>query len=155
MLVGKVQAQTFTLLHSFTGASDGGRSVAELTLSGDTLYGTAQSGGNSGGGTVFSVKTNGTGFTILHPFTATVNNGSGNLTNGDGAIPYAGLTLSGDTLYGTASGGGNSGNGTVFSIKTNGTGFTILHSFTARVEVFSGGSFTNGDGSGPLGTLLL
>jgi uncharacterized repeat protein (TIGR03803 family) len=151
---GTVQAQTFTLLHSFTSASDGGRSVAELTLSGDTLYGTAQSGGDSGGGTVFSVKTNGASFTLLHTFTATVNDGSGNLTNSDGSVPYAGLILSGDTLYGTAELGGGSGNGTVFSIKTNGTSFTVLHTFTARVNDGSG-NFTNSDGSGPQGTLLL
>ena len=43
----------------------------------------------------------------------------------------AGLILSGNTLYGTTTGGGSSGNGTVFAINTDGTGFTTLHSFTA------------------------
>ena len=50
-------------------------------------------------------------------------------TNSDGANPYAGLILSGNTLYGTASDGGSSGNGTVFAVNTDGTGFTNLHSF--------------------------
>ena len=52
-------------------------------------------------GTVFAVNTDGTGFTNLHSFTAA----SGSLvsiTNSDGASPYAGLILSGNTLYGTA-----------------------------------------------------
>jgi uncharacterized repeat protein (TIGR03803 family) len=39
------------------------------------------------------------------------------------------LVLSGNTLYGTAFGGGSSGNGTVFALNTDGTGFTNLHSF--------------------------
>src|SRR6185295_451787 len=46
-------------------------------------------------------------FTTLHSFTG----------GSDGANPQAGLILSGDTLYGTASAGGISGNGTVFSLS--------------------------------------
>ena len=38
-------------------------------------------------------------------------------TNSDGANPYAGLILSGNTLYGTTANGGGSGNGTVFSLS--------------------------------------
>src|SRR5450756_1375931 len=76
-------------------------------------------------------------FTTLHSFTAL----SG-LTNSDGAYPFAGLTLSGDTLYGTAS-GGSSSNGSVFAVNTAGTGFTNLHGFTAD----SGSPpYTNSDG---------
>src|SRR5207249_6160971 len=37
-------------------------------------------------------------------------------TNSDGAFPIAGLILCGNTLYGTASSGGSSGSGTVFSL---------------------------------------
>src|SRR5262245_59218288 len=51
-------------------------------------------------------------------------------TNSDGAYPYAGLALSGDTLYGTAFYGGGSSAGTIFAVNTDGTGFTTLHSFT-------------------------
>ena len=85
-------------------------------------------GGSSGNGTVFAVNTDGTGFTNLHSFTAKSGLAS---TNSDGAYPSAGLILSGNTLYGTANGGGSSGNGTVFAVNTDGTGFTNLHSFTA------------------------
>ena len=67
-------------------------------------------------------------FTVLHSFTAT--GASSPHTNSDGANPRAGLIISGNTLYGTANGGGSSGFGTVFSLSTNGTGFTNLHSFT-------------------------
>jgi uncharacterized repeat protein (TIGR03803 family) len=122
----------FTTLHSFTATScydcpnsDGARPLAGLILSANTLYGTASQGGSSGKGTVFAVKTNGTSFTTLHSFTATLNS-----TNSDGISPTAGLILSGNTLYGTANYGGSSGFGTVFALNTNGTGFATLHSFT-------------------------
>src|SRR5947207_15689926 len=104
----RVSAQTFTTLHSFTPASpyttnnsDGAYPQAGLitNLSGTTLYGTAYQGGSSGNGTAFSVDTDGTGFGLLHSFTATSTNPSAAYTNSDGANPYAGLILSGNTLY--------------------------------------------------------
>src|SRR5437867_2040310 len=61
-------------------------------------------------------------FTPLHNFTTT--SGYPDYTDSDGANPFAGLILSGSTLYGTASQGGTSGIGTVFAGNTNGTGFT-------------------------------
>src|SRR5205823_13068801 len=102
-------------LHSLAYTSDGAFPHAGLILSGNTLYGTAESGGSSSAGTVFAVNTDGTGFTTLHSFTATSSDYP--YTNGDGAAPRAGLILSGNTLYGTAVGGGSSGAGTVFSLS--------------------------------------
>src|SRR5258706_571727 len=58
-------------------------------------------------------------FTNLHSFTG----------GGDGAVPYGGLILLGNTLYGTALDGGSSYYGTVFALSTNGTRFTIVHNF--------------------------
>src|SRR6266705_334972 len=117
MLAGRLSAQTFTVLHSFTAGStnssgvytniDGAGPSCGLILSGNTLYGTAFGGGALRRGTVFAVNTDGTGFTTLHAFTG----------DSDGASPYAGLILSGNTLYGTALGGGSSGAGTVFSLS--------------------------------------
>jgi uncharacterized repeat protein (TIGR03803 family) len=128
---GRLTAQTFTTLHSFTG-SDGTSPLGGLILSGNsnTLYGTALNGGSSGVGTLFKVTTDGTSFTTLHSFTATSGSGRFLGTNSDGAYPSAGLIVSGNTLYGTAALGGSSGYGTVFAVNTDGTGFTTLHSFT-------------------------
>jgi uncharacterized repeat protein (TIGR03803 family) len=132
----------FTVVYGFTACaspyfdtnSDGAEPQAGLIVSGNTLYGTAAYGGTNGAGTVFSVLTNGTNFTVLHTFSG------GN----DGGGPYAGLILSGSTLYGTAEYGGSSNYGTVFSVTTNGTNFTTLY------------SFTNGsDGAVPLAGLVL
>lgn len=58
-------------------------------------------------------------FVTLHSFTL----------KQDGGRPIDGLTLAGNTLYGTTTQGGPSfstGSGTVFAINTNGTGFTTL-----------------------------
>ncbi len=142
----------FAVLHTFTNGSDGGGPAGPLVLSGDTLYGAANEGGSAGNGTVFKVKTNGTGFATIHNFTALnapVDQGG---TNSDGAYPSSGLVLAGNTLYGTAQVGGDTGNGTVFKVNTLGTDFATLYSFSAT----SGSNpHTNTDGAKPYGPLVL
>ncbi len=118
--------------------TDGATPEAELVLSGNTLYGTTIQGGFYTEGVVFAVNTDGMGFTNLHNFTPTVQNSSGVLTNSDGANPYGGLVLSGNTLYGATGDGGSFGAGTVFAIHTDGTGFTNLYNFNATND--GGGS---------------
>lgn len=132
-LSGNVTAQTFSTLWTFTGGSDGANPYGNLILSSNRLYGTAAFGGSAGQGTVFAINIDGTGFTNLYTFT----NGT------DGAIPSAGLVLSGNTLYGTALQGGTSGKGTIFAINIDGTGFTNLHTFKGS------------DGANPEAGLLL
>ena len=146
----------FTNLHNFTITSgspgtnsDGAQPYESLILSGSTLYGMTLAGGNAGNGVVFRINTDGSGFTNLHSFTAT--SGPNFPTNSDGAQPR-GLILSANTLYGTASGGGSSGQGTVFKVNTDGSGFTNLHSFTAFSSIIFG---TNSDGAQPVGGLVL
>jgi uncharacterized repeat protein (TIGR03803 family) len=144
----------FTNLHNFRGG-DGATSDAGLVLSGNTLYGTTSLGSSLGyanNGTVFAVNTDGTGFTNLHSFAAGGYDPSNGFTNSEGANPEAGLILAGNTLYGTASGGGPWGAGTVYAVNTDGTGFTNLHSFTA-VPPYPGPS-TNSDGGAPFAALI-
>ncbi len=117
-----ITGAAFTLLHEFAGgAEDGQQPEGPLTLDGTTLYGVTLAGGDDNLGTVFSIQTNGTGFTILHEFSG---------GTGDGQYPEGSLVLNGTTLYGVTSQGGDDNLGTVFSIQTNGTGFTILHEFS-------------------------
>lgn len=152
----------FRVLHSFTGFSTNqtytnsdGAGPEGLILSGDTLYGTAWSGGSWGSGTVFRVNTNGSGFATLHNFAATSgHNGYGYAINSDGIRPAAALILSVNTLYGTCEVGGTSGNGTVFAINTDGSGFTVLYTFSAS-STNASGLYTNSEGAYPEAALIL
>jgi len=155
-----IQGTGFTTVYSFTATpfpgpytnSDGAGPSGDRVLSGNTLYGTAVAGGAWESGTVFALKTDGTGFTTLYNFTASGSDTSGAYTNSDGTAPN-GLILSGNTLYGTAQRGGSSGNGTVFKLNTDGTGFTTLYDFRAG-STNSSGFYTNSDGSAPIGRLI-
>ena len=139
----------FSALDSQTGTNaDGATPCGGLILAGDKLYGTASAGGVGGSGVVFSIGTNGANFTTLHSFapldTLTA-------TNADGAIPYGGLVLLSNTLYGTTFAGGRGGSGTIFSLATNGSSFVVRHHFSATDSV----SRTNTDGAAPSAGLIL
>ena len=120
-------AQTFTLLHTFTG-SDGAYPVGSLILSNATLYGMTLSG-------VFKMNTNGGSCSNLHYF---------GISGGNGNNPHAALTLSGTNLYGMTVEGG-AGVGVAFRVSTNGIGYTALHYFNSRET----------NGSRPYGSLTL
>src|SRR5204863_283474 len=122
--------------------------IAPSNSSGNTLYGTAQLGGNNLRGAIFDINTDDTGITNLHSIAA-IPIFPGPYTNSDATHPLAGLILSGSTLYGTASGGGTFGHGTIFKINTDGTGFTNLHIFTPTP------GWVNSDGAYPYAELTL
>ena len=132
----------FTVLHAFTNNPDGAYVRGGLILADGVLYGTTWLGGLNNHGTVFSVHADGSGYQVLHSF----------LTNGvDGIDPWTGLVLWHHTLYGTTEkGGGANGQGTIFSINTNGSNYAIFHTFLQP-----SGSFTNIDGSEPMGELTI
>ena len=125
----------FYILHAFatigyTGSAftnaDGGW-PSGLVLSGNTLYGNCGVGNTNGNGILFSVNTDDSDFTRIHTFDTGIG-----YTNADGEALYDKLTLSGDTLYGVAQMGGTNSRGTLFALKTNGTAFTVLHTFDAN-----------------------
>jgi len=124
----------FTLLHTFDGSD--GFGPYGLTLVGNTLYGVTVVGGANNGGVLYSMGTDGNGFTVLRHFAGGVS---------DGLRPYGALTLSGSTLFGMTYDGGNSDAGVIFSIRTDGGGFALLHEFVGGVD----------DGSTPDGSLTL
>jgi uncharacterized repeat protein (TIGR03803 family) len=134
----------FTNLYDFDGVNDGFESWGSLVMSGGVLYGTTSFGGSSDHGAVFMVNDDGSGYTNLYSFTTTENE-----TNSDGCNPFAGLVLYGGKLYGTAYYGGSFGDGTVYRLNTDGSGFANLYSFSAE----SNG--TNADGANPNATLVI
>jgi uncharacterized repeat protein (TIGR03803 family) len=96
------------------------------------LYGTAQQGGsNLYYGTVFKLNTDGTGFTVLENFDYYTT----------GSYPNGALVQRADgTIYGTATYGGSSGNGTVFQLNPDGSDFSVVLNF----DNFSSGSAPGG-----------
>jgi uncharacterized repeat protein (TIGR03803 family) len=133
-LVAKGAAPTYTVLHSFNG-SDGAAPHYGLVSSesGSILYGLTPAGGDSNVGAIFQLGTDGSGFRVLKSF-------NGGL---DGTYPEGSLALSGTNLYGTANGGGAFDCGLVFRINTDGSGYTVLKSFSGN------------DGRNPQGKLVL
>jgi uncharacterized repeat protein (TIGR03803 family) len=105
------QAQTFQVLHAFTGGPDGGTPYAGLTLDkGGNLYGTAYGGGDSGNGTVYKLAHKGSGwvFNPLYSFTG----------SSDGGNPQARVIFGPNgTLYGTTYYGGAYDLGTAFNLR--------------------------------------
>jgi len=123
---GLAQAQTFTVLYTFTNTANGEQPDASLIQdAAGNLYGTAQYGGRRGGyGTVFKLDTSGKE-TVLRSFAGTP----------DAEDPYSGLTLDkAGNFYGTTLYGGTGGGfGTVFKLHPNGKE-TILHSFAGTPD---------------------
>jgi len=141
--VFKVDAASgvFTSLHNFTGldffgsSDDGSQPWGDLVRSGPALYGCTRFGGTGDNGVIFTVNTDGTGYTVLHNFSG---------GSADGATPGSSMTLMGDVLYGLTTFGGSKNYGTVFKINTDGTGYTVLYNFRGAPW----------DGSHPQGSLL-
>ena len=129
-------AAQFNLLHTFA-PGEGMWPSGELTLSGTTLYGMTPYGGVSNVfGLIFKMNADGSSYTNLHGFVGGA---------GDGRFPQGTLTQSGTTLYGLTEFGGVSNFGVVFQIRTDGSGYTNLHTFIGYP----------GDGQWPQSSLTL
>jgi uncharacterized repeat protein (TIGR03803 family) len=108
-----------TTLHDFK-VSDGHYPIGNLIqgTNGD-LYGTTERGGSFDGGTIFKIKPDGTGFTVLQY-----------LSSLTGKFPKGGLTQGIDgKLYGNTTAGGFFDSGTIFTINTDGSGFAMIFHF--------------------------
>lgn len=141
-------SQTLTTLRKFSSGSDGANPYGELVTDGNVLYGTTLKGNSSGNGTVFKLNLDGSNYQKLYGFSAS-SSAYPNAVNNDGAYPFAGLVLAGNTLYGTTYTGGVTGNGTVFSINTNGGSFINLKTFAPFFGPI------NGEGANPSGGLAI
>lgn len=145
------KARKETVLHAFTGGSDGWEPLHELTRdAAGNLYGTTEAGGGvtggacaqSGCGTVFKLDTTGKE-KILHAFTGKAD---GNYPNSrlvlDASGNLYGTTPSGGIITGVCVTQGLRGCGLLFKLDKSGKD-TILHSFT-----------DGADGATPAGNLI-
>jgi uncharacterized repeat protein (TIGR03803 family) len=100
-------AQTFSVIHTFSGGSDGYRPYAGVTIGGGNLYGTASLGGG-GNGTVYEINRSGVNW---FTFPISYLRGSG------GTYPEARMVVGPDgRLYSTTRAGGGAQNGLVFNL---------------------------------------
>jgi uncharacterized repeat protein (TIGR03803 family) len=109
----------FSKLFDFNGSSNGAYPIGSLNISGSTLYGMTHNGGTNDYGVVFKIGTDGTGYVKLLDFDGYNN----------GAYPSRGFSISGSLLFGMTSGGGFYGDGVVFRIYTDGSGYLKLLDF--------------------------
>jgi len=107
-----------------------------VVVSGSTLYGTSNAGGANGGGMVFSVPASGGNMTALHSWS---DDGS------TASNPAGSIVLSGSTLYGVTTSGGNNDIGTVYSVSTTGGNYTTLASFSSDSNGPGGGLIISGN----------
>jgi len=127
---------SYSVLYSFTGlTNDDGQPCAGLVEgTNGMLFGTTSVGITNNWGTIFALNKNGSGYAVLKLFT--------NSASGRG--PHSGLMLGSDgVLYGTTRSGGSSNSGAIFALNQNGSGYSVLYSFTG----------TN-NGAWPFGKLL-
>ena len=112
-------ASVFTVVHSFAGGADGARPAAPLTDDGEgNLYGSTVDGGSAfRGGVIYRLS--GGVVNVLYTFEQ---------AGLDGMVPNAVIEGFDRNLYGTTSGGGRAGRGTVFKLRADGV-LTILHDF--------------------------
>lgn len=138
LLIVSAKAQ-YNKLIDFNGTNGTSPYGSVILSDGDSiLYGMTNGGGTTGenNGTIFSMRTDGTSYTNLHNFST---------TDTSGANPYGSLIRSGNVLYGMTSRNGLYDKGTIFSINTDGSGFTTLYHFR--------NDSINDYGANPYGTL--
>ena len=149
-----VQAQTYQVIHNFTGGVDGQEPNFGLTIdAAGNLYGTTFEG-DTGTGTAYKLVHRSTGWALTPLYVFTIAS--------KGVIPYSTLVIGRDgKLYGTTAFGGigpclaygHTGCGTVFTLQNP---VTFCHtSYCPWIETplykFSGGA----DGSNPYGGALV
>jgi uncharacterized repeat protein (TIGR03803 family) len=152
------QTETFSVLHTFTGGTDGAQPYGGLTVGGtETFYGTASQGGIPGScsgfgcGVAFKLSHSGSGWTLspLHEFTGSPN---------DGLRPMGNLTIGPNgALYGVTYDGGNGscpyGCGTVFELRPPATECRTAICYWNETVLYSFQGGAN-DGENPDGDLI-
>jgi uncharacterized repeat protein (TIGR03803 family) len=110
---------TITPLASFNGTNGGGAGSPVTFDANGNLFGTAQIGGANGFGTVWELAKGSSTITLLASFDGT-----------NGRNPLSGVTFDANgNLFGTATVGGLSNNGTVWELAKGSSAITALASF--------------------------
>lgn len=119
-----LSTNTYSDLHDFNQNVEGANPGGALIDVGGLLYGTTQTGGVHGGGTLFTFDPSNNTFADIHDF----NSGT------DGSKPGAYLLDAGGIVYGTAAFEGTHNGGTIFSYNTSNTTFTTIFNFDPATD---------------------
>jgi hypothetical protein len=154
MFIATAQAQTFTVLHTFTAGADGHNPTAGLTLPGSrTAYGVATFNASGDGGGVFKLTEGGSGW-VLDPLFNHTGSGNSKLVIGPHGNLYGATALGGINACGE--GGGC---GTVFMLQPPATACgsflcpwteTVLYEFTDQNDGWNPDSEVVFDAAGNL-----
>ncbi len=109
----------YSVLHTFTGNTDGATPWGSLSITGDVLFGTTTYGAPSGKGTIFRINTNGSGYRVLKSFDL----------NPNGAYPYCAVTVKDSLLFGVTLKGGSNNKSVLFKLDTSGNNFAKIREF--------------------------
>jgi uncharacterized repeat protein (TIGR03803 family) len=125
-----------TVVHSFSGGTDGAYPTISLVyakgmLFGTTEYGGLACGGGPGCGTVFSIDLKTGREKVLYSFCSEES-------CADGWGPLASLIDANGTLYGTTQRGGAYDDGTLFSVSSATGTETVLYSFCSQTNCTDG-----------------
>lgn len=123
-----VDGTGYAVVRSFRGApTDGAEPISRLIEGADGfLYGVTSSGGSANRGTIFRIRKDGTGYAVLRSFLGAA---------ADGATPFAELLQAQDgILYGVTYSGGSGDGGTAFRLNPDGSGYSVLRSFTGASQ---------------------
>ncbi|TAL03363.1 MAG: hypothetical protein EPO07_06360 [Verrucomicrobia bacterium] len=116
-------------LHASLGGSNDFEFLFDGVIEGSDgrLYGAGVNGGSADdGGMIFSMNKDGSGYTNLHSFMLSTN---------DGLSPWGGVIEASDgKLYGATRAGGTNGNGTIFRLNPDGSDFTLLYCFDTNLN---------------------
>ena len=133
MLISTSSYAQYTILLNFAGTTNGESPHGDLISDGTFFYGMTYEGGTNDIGTIFKIMHDGTGYAKLLDFASATT----------GRYPSGSLTSDGTFLYGMTKWGGSNGNGNIFKIMPDGTGFIQLFEFALNVN-----------GGYPLGSLI-
>ncbi len=154
-----LHAQTYTVIHNFSGGQDGAMPMAGLTMDrAGNLYGTANFGGNTGGscapngcGVVYRLTKHNSSW-ILSPLYSFVGGNDGMNPRMANVLIGSDGTLYSSTYFGGGScDGSNQGCGTVFKLQPPAN---ACHSVICSWSETILHSFNGADGAGPVGALV-
>jgi uncharacterized repeat protein (TIGR03803 family) len=125
-----LDGSSYSVIHALQNSTSEGRGPGpDLCQSTNgSLYGTVGAGGSANAGAIFKVDADGNNYSLVRSFQT---------TGGDGQQPNTGVMEINGFLYGGTYSGGL-GRGTYYKIRNDGSGYSVLRSFsTSNTNDFS------------------